>query len=82
MSVQINKEDYAKPWRPGIYPKSTTEAEFLAGNTKGEGTLAKPFTDTVTAYVAGVPLFAAYIKTSGVAYPSTTGGVRDIVLPA
>ena len=24
MSVQINKEDYAKPWRPGVYPKSTT----------------------------------------------------------
>ena len=24
MTVQINKEDYAKPWRPGIYPKSTT----------------------------------------------------------
>ena len=24
MAVQINLEDYAKPWRPGIYPKSTT----------------------------------------------------------
>ena len=24
MPVQINKEDYAKPWRPGVYPKSTT----------------------------------------------------------
>ena len=24
MTVQINKEDFAKPWRPGIYPKSTT----------------------------------------------------------
>ena len=24
MPVQINLEDYAKPWRPGIYPKSTT----------------------------------------------------------
>ena len=24
MSIQINKEDYTKPWRPGIYPKSTT----------------------------------------------------------
>lgn len=24
MSVQVNLEDYAKPWRPGIYPKSTT----------------------------------------------------------
>lgn len=24
MTVQINKEDYAKPWRPGVYPKSTT----------------------------------------------------------
>jgi hypothetical protein len=24
MSVQVNLEDFAKPWRPGIYPKSTT----------------------------------------------------------
>ena len=24
MPVQINKEDYAKPWKPGVYPKSTT----------------------------------------------------------
>lgn len=24
MPVQINKEDFAKPWRPGVYPKSTT----------------------------------------------------------
>lgn len=24
MPVQINLEDYAKPWRPGVYPKSTT----------------------------------------------------------
>ena len=24
MPVQINNEDFAKPWRPGIYPRSTT----------------------------------------------------------
>ena len=24
MAVQVNLEDFAKPWRPGIYPKSTT----------------------------------------------------------
>ena len=24
MTVHINKEDYAKPWKPGVYPKSTT----------------------------------------------------------
>ena len=43
---------------PALYVNNLytpTESEFLAGNTKGEGTLAKPFTDTVTAYVAGVP---------------------------
>lgn len=43
---------------PALYVNNLyvpTEAEFLAGNTKGEGTLAKPFTDTVTAYVSGVP---------------------------
>jgi hypothetical protein len=32
-----------------------TEEEFLAGNTKGNGSLAKPFTNTITSYVAGVP---------------------------
>lgn len=43
---------------PALYVNNLyvpTEAEFLAGNTKGEGTLAKPFTDTITAYVLGVP---------------------------
>ena len=30
----------------------------------------------------GVPLYSAYLKTSGVAYPSTSQWVRDIVLPA
>ena len=24
MPVQVNLEDFAKPWRPGVYPKSTT----------------------------------------------------------
>jgi hypothetical protein len=40
------------------------------------------FNDRAAAISAGVPLFAAYIKTGGVAYPSTSGWVRDIVLPA
>ncbi len=40
------------------------------------------YNDRAAAISAGVPLFAAYIKTSGVAYPSTSGWVRDIVLPA
>ena len=30
----------------------------------------------------GVPLYSAYIKTGGVAYPTTSGWVRDIVLPS
>lgn len=47
---------------PALYVNNLyvpTEEEFLAGNTKGEGTLAKPFTDTVTAYLAGVPTITA-----------------------
>ncbi len=43
---------------PALYVNNLyvpSEEEFLLGNTKGFGTLAKPFTDTVTAYVAGVP---------------------------
>ena len=34
------------------------------------------------ALLAGRPLYSAYLKTSGVAYPTTIGWVRDIVLPA
>ena len=34
------------------------------------------------ALFAGRPLYSAYLKTSGVAYPTTTGWVRDIVLPS
>lgn len=43
---------------PGLYVNNLyvpTEEDFLAGNTKGDGSLAKPFTDTVTAYTLGVP---------------------------
>lgn len=36
-----------------------TEEEFLAGNTKGNGSLAKPFTNTITAYVDGTPIISA-----------------------
>lgn len=36
-----------------------TEEEFLAGNTKGNGSLAKPFTNTITAYVDGSPVITA-----------------------
>ena len=38
--------------------------------------------DRAAALLAGRPLYSAYLKTSGVAYPTTTGWVRDIVLPA
>ena len=38
--------------------------------------------DRADAISAGVPLYSAYLKTSGVAYPTTAGWVRDIVLPA
>lgn len=50
-----------------------TQAEFLAGNTKGEGTLAKPFTNTVTAYVGGVPTITpnTAIQNALIAYVGT-----------
>lgn len=47
---------------PALYVNNLyipTEEEFLAGNTKGEGTLAKPFTDTISAYVDGIPTITA-----------------------
>ena len=38
-------------------------------------------TNRAAALLAGRPLYSAYLKTSGIAYPTTTGWVRDIVLP-
>ena len=38
--------------------------------------------DRKAALLAGRPLYSVYLKTSGVAYPTTSGWVRDIVLPA
>lgn len=38
--------------------------------------------DRASAISSGLPLYSAYLKTSGVAYPATSGWVRDIVLPA
>ncbi len=71
---------------PALYVNNLyvpTEAEFLAGNTKGNGSLAKPFTDTVTAYVAGVPTIApntaiqnaldAYVGTGTALNPQLSG---------
>ena len=40
------------------------------------------YNDRAAALLAGIPLYSAYLKTSGVAYPSTSGWVRDIVLPS
>jgi hypothetical protein len=40
------------------------------------------YDDRAAALLAGRPLYSAYLKTSGVAFPTTTGWVRDIVLPA
>ncbi len=47
---------------PALYVNDTyipTEEEFLAGNTKGFGTLAKPFTNTISNYVDGSPVILA-----------------------
>ena len=40
------------------------------------------FNNRASAISAGVPIYSAYIKTNGNAYPSTSTWVRDIVLPA
>jgi hypothetical protein len=56
--TEINIDIPSSASIPALYVNNLyvpTQAEFLAGNTKGLGTLAKPFTDTITAYVAGVP---------------------------
>ena len=42
----------------------------------------RKFDDRAAAILAGVPLYSAYLKTEGVAYPTTIKWVRDIVLPA
>ena len=40
------------------------------------------FNNRAAAISAGVPLYSAYLKTEGAAYPTTLKWVRDIVLPA
>ena len=40
------------------------------------------YNDRAAALLAGRPLYSAYLKTSGVAYPTTAGWIRDIVLPS
>lgn len=40
------------------------------------------YDDRAAAILAGLPLYSAYLKTNGVAYPTTSGWIRDIVLPA
>ena len=40
------------------------------------------YNNRAAALLAGRPLYSAYLKTSGVAYPTTAGWVRDIVLPS
>jgi hypothetical protein len=66
---------------PSLYVNTLyipTQEEFLAGNTKGFGTLAKPFTNTITAYVDGVPTITANsaIKNALDAYVGTGTGTR------
>ena len=39
------------------------------------------FNNRADAIANSVPLYSAYIKTNGVAYPTTTNWIRDIVLP-
>ena len=71
---------------PSLYVNNLyvpTEEEFVSGNTKGYGTLAKPFTDTITAYVSGSPVITpdtaiqnalnAYVGTGTALAPQLSG---------
>ena len=40
------------------------------------------YNDRASAIANNIPLYTAYLKTNGVAYPSTSTWVRDTVLPA
>lgn len=67
-----------------------TKVDLTGGNTYSAiNFIGDNVIETLTIYdnrasaiLAGIPLYSAYLKTSGVAYPSTAGWVRDIVLPA
>ena len=56
----------------------TSSVNFI-GNNVIETLIAH--TNRAAALLAGLPLYSAYLKTGGVAYPRTAGWVRDIVLP-
>ena len=58
---------------------SISSINFIGNNVIETLTIHK---DRAAALLAGRPLYSAYLKTSGVAYPTTAGWVRDIVLPA
>ena len=68
----------------------STKADLTIGNTVsvtnsiGANLIEnlRRFNNRADAISAGVPLYSAYLKTSGVAYPATAGWVRDIVLPS
>ena len=83
-SVYFNKNTF----QTGVI--DNTKADLTVGNTVsvvnsiGANLIEnlRIFDNRAAALLAGVPLYSAYLKTSGVAYPSTAGWVRDIVLPA
>ena len=83
-SVYFNKNTF----QIGII--DSTKADLTMGNTVsvtnsiGANLIEnlRVFDNRADAISAGVPLYSAYLKTSGVAYPTTAGWVRDIVLPA
>ncbi len=56
--TEVSIEQPSTSTIPALYVNDLyipSEEEFLAGNTKGFGTLSRPITNTITAYVAGVP---------------------------
>ena len=83
-SVYFNKNTF----QTGII--DSTKADLTMGNTVsvtnsiGANLIEnlRIFDNRADAISAGLPLYSAYLKTSGVAYPSTSQWVRDIVLPA
>ena len=67
-----------------------TKADLTQGNNVSSvNTIGNNIVESLVIYnnraaalLAGLQLYSAYLKTGGVAYPTTTGWVRDIVLPA
>lgn len=66
MPVQISNEDFTKV--DLTQGNNTSSVNYIGRNVVESLTIHN---DRATALLAGIPMYSAYLKTSGIAYPTT-----------